>query len=188
MNMPSVNPCRVVPWALACSLSLALLGAPPIAQAQAPPAPAGAAASLSPDALVADSAKRMLTELDANRAMYAKDPAKLDSLVANVPSAIDSLMTTTPCGTQRPLPILMCPTSLLPMTPFGNPTGSPLAANSVILAASVMRFQCGVAAFVMALPGPGAAMPQPSRIARTRGREAELMNVGKPSRLRRRLE
>ena len=26
----------------------------------------------------------MLTELDANRAMYAKDPAKLDSLVANV--------------------------------------------------------------------------------------------------------
>jgi len=26
----------------------------------------------------------MLTELDANRAMYTKDPAKLDSLVANV--------------------------------------------------------------------------------------------------------
>ncbi len=26
----------------------------------------------------------MLAELDANRAMYAKDPAKLDSLVANV--------------------------------------------------------------------------------------------------------
>jgi len=31
-----------------------------------------------------DSAKRMLTELDANRPMYAKDPAKLDALVANV--------------------------------------------------------------------------------------------------------
>ena len=26
----------------------------------------------------------MLTELDANRPMYTKDPAKLDSLVANV--------------------------------------------------------------------------------------------------------
>jgi len=26
----------------------------------------------------------MLTELDANRAMYTKDPSKLDSLVANV--------------------------------------------------------------------------------------------------------
>lgn len=31
-----------------------------------------------------DSAKRMLTELDANRAMYTKDPSKLDGLVANV--------------------------------------------------------------------------------------------------------
>jgi phospholipid transport system substrate-binding protein len=82
MNKPSVNPCRIVRRALACSFSLALLGAAAIAQAQAPPAPA--AASLAPDALVADSAKRMLTELDANRAMYSKDPAKLDSLVANV--------------------------------------------------------------------------------------------------------
>jgi phospholipid transport system substrate-binding protein len=33
---------------------------------------------------VENSAKRMLVELDANRAMYAKDPAKLDALVANV--------------------------------------------------------------------------------------------------------
>jgi len=34
--------------------------------------------------LVEQSAKRMLTELDTNRAMYVKDPAKLDSLVGNV--------------------------------------------------------------------------------------------------------
>jgi phospholipid transport system substrate-binding protein len=33
---------------------------------------------------VENSAKRMLVELDANRPMYQKDPAKLDSLVANV--------------------------------------------------------------------------------------------------------
>jgi len=33
---------------------------------------------------VENSAKRMLVELDANRAMYAKDPAKLDALVGNV--------------------------------------------------------------------------------------------------------
>ncbi len=58
------------------------------AQSQVPPAPAtgGTEASntLEPQELIEDSAKRMLTELDANRAMYAQDPAKLDSLVANV--------------------------------------------------------------------------------------------------------
>ena len=52
--------------------------------AQETPPPAAAPNNLGPAELVADSAKRMLTELDANRAMYAKDPSKLDSLVANV--------------------------------------------------------------------------------------------------------
>jgi phospholipid transport system substrate-binding protein len=58
------------------------------AQGQAPAPAAGAVTAapntLGPEALVNDSAKRMLTELDANRAMYAKDPEKLDALVANV--------------------------------------------------------------------------------------------------------
>jgi phospholipid transport system substrate-binding protein len=56
-------------------------------QAPASPAagaPAAAPSTLGPEELVQDSAKRMLTELDANRAVYTKDPAKLDSLVANV--------------------------------------------------------------------------------------------------------
>jgi phospholipid transport system substrate-binding protein len=53
-------------------------------QAQPAPAPAAAANTLGPEQLVDDSAKRMLTELDANRAMYTKDPSKLDALVANV--------------------------------------------------------------------------------------------------------
>jgi len=47
-------------------------------------APAAAPNTLGPQELVEDSAKRMLAELDAHRDMYAKDPAKLDSLVANV--------------------------------------------------------------------------------------------------------
>jgi phospholipid transport system substrate-binding protein len=51
----------------------------------APSAPAPAAPNtLGPQELVEDSAKRMLAELDAHRDMYAKDPVKLDSLVANV--------------------------------------------------------------------------------------------------------
>jgi phospholipid transport system substrate-binding protein len=47
-------------------------------------ASAAAPNTLAPQELVEDSAKRMLTELDAHRDMYAKDPAKLDALVANV--------------------------------------------------------------------------------------------------------
>ena len=56
--------------------------------ADVPPASnaaSGAAPStLGPQELVENSAKRMLVELDANRPMYVKDPAKLDALVANV--------------------------------------------------------------------------------------------------------
>ncbi len=67
-----------------------LAGRQALAEPQAQPAaaspgtPAAAASTLGPEQLVEDSAKRMLTELDANRAMYTKDPAKLDALVANV--------------------------------------------------------------------------------------------------------
>jgi phospholipid transport system substrate-binding protein len=52
--------------------------------ADTPPASTAAPSTLGPQELVENSAKRMLVELDANRPMYAKDPAKLDSLVANV--------------------------------------------------------------------------------------------------------
>jgi phospholipid transport system substrate-binding protein len=52
--------------------------------ADAPAAPTAAPSALGPQELVENSAKRMLVELDANRPMYVKDPAKLDSLVANV--------------------------------------------------------------------------------------------------------
>ncbi len=41
-------------------------------------------AAMGPHELVEYSAKRMLVELDANRPVYAKDPAKLDDLVGNV--------------------------------------------------------------------------------------------------------
>lgn len=48
------------------------------------PAPVANASSLTPQQLVENSAKRMLQELDANRAMYRSDPGKLDALVGNV--------------------------------------------------------------------------------------------------------
>jgi phospholipid transport system substrate-binding protein len=60
----------------AMSLMLAALPAARAAAADTP--------GPGPQEIVENSAKKMLTELDANRAMYAKSPAKLDDLVANV--------------------------------------------------------------------------------------------------------
>jgi phospholipid transport system substrate-binding protein len=66
-------------------LALFALGSTSAAYAaDQPAAPAAAPSTLGPQELVENSAKRMLVELDANRPMYAKDPAKLDALVANV--------------------------------------------------------------------------------------------------------
>jgi phospholipid transport system substrate-binding protein len=48
------------------------------------PAPAPNANTQTPQTLVENSAKKMLVELDANRAMYKGDPKKLDALVGNV--------------------------------------------------------------------------------------------------------
>jgi phospholipid transport system substrate-binding protein len=56
----------------------------PVYAADPPATPSAAPSTLGPQELVENSAKRMLVELDANRAMYSKDPAKLDALVANV--------------------------------------------------------------------------------------------------------
>lgn len=61
--------------------SIAMSGA---CAAEAPAVPTAAPSTLGPQELVENSAKRMLQELDANRPMYTKDPAKLDALVANV--------------------------------------------------------------------------------------------------------
>src|SRR5579863_9871343 len=66
---------------LAMLLSIAA-GVAGSAAADTPPAPG--AGPMGPQELVENSAKRMLVELDANRPMYSKDPAKLDALVANV--------------------------------------------------------------------------------------------------------
>ena len=66
-------------------LMATLMAMPAIgAHAADAPAPAPNANDLTPQQLVENSAKRMLQELDANRAKYKADPAKLDALVGNV--------------------------------------------------------------------------------------------------------
>ena len=71
----------VVP--LCAALAAGTFGGAALAQAPAAGA-TGAPSSLGPQELVEQSAKRMLAELDANRALYQKDSSKLESLVANV--------------------------------------------------------------------------------------------------------
>ena len=67
---------------------LASIVAGGVCAAQAPEAPTAAPtaapSTLGPQELVQNSAKRMLQELDANRAMYTHDPSKVEALVANV--------------------------------------------------------------------------------------------------------
>jgi phospholipid transport system substrate-binding protein len=61
-------------WMLPLALSMSLAGAAALADTPGP----------GPQEIVENSAKKMLTELDANRPMYAKSPTKLDDLVSNV--------------------------------------------------------------------------------------------------------
>jgi phospholipid transport system substrate-binding protein len=61
-------------WILPLTLAMSLAGAAARADTPGP----------GPQEIVENSAKKMLTELDANRPMYAKSPAKLDDLVSNV--------------------------------------------------------------------------------------------------------
>jgi phospholipid transport system substrate-binding protein len=62
------------------AVSFALLAGP----AMRAPAADAPVTGPGPQEIVENSARKMLTELDANRAMYARDTSKLDSLVANV--------------------------------------------------------------------------------------------------------
>lgn len=66
------------------ALFLAAIATAALADTPAPSAAAAPSANQSPDQLVENSAKRMLTMLDADREGYRKDPAKLDALVGNV--------------------------------------------------------------------------------------------------------
>jgi phospholipid transport system substrate-binding protein len=66
------------------ALFLGAIGTAALADTPAPSAAAAPSATQSPDQLVENSAKRMLTMLDADREGYRKDPAKLDALVGNV--------------------------------------------------------------------------------------------------------
>jgi phospholipid transport system substrate-binding protein len=83
-NATATSGSSIARWTIACCLSLVALGLTAVAQAQAPAAAPANASTMGPQETVENSAKRMLAELDKNREIYAKDPAKLDALVANV--------------------------------------------------------------------------------------------------------
>src|SRR4051794_14022074 len=71
------------------------------------------------------------------------------------------------CLTTAPAPRLRCPTSLLPIWPSGRPTALPPAVSCVCGYLAQSASNTGVSARSTALPGPGGAMPHPSRMTST---------------------
>src|ERR1700749_3597761 len=68
------------------------------------------------------------------------------------------------CLTIAPAPRFRWPTSELPIWPTGRPTSGPWAESSVCGYCAQRRSKTGVSASETALPGPGGASPQPSRM------------------------
>jgi hypothetical protein len=96
--------------------------------------------------------------------MHAAAPVRRERAVGDRAS-----ITTRPCGTTRPLPMLMWPTSLLPITPAGRPTASPLA-SSVGVRIAFEHARASSADRRGDRVAVRSRAPQPSRIASTSGR------------------
>src|SRR4051812_32270208 len=90
--------------------------------------------------------------------------ASRTSLSKKLPSATASSIRARSCLTIAPAPRLRWPTSELPICPSGRPTSGPWAESWVCGNDSQRRSKTGVCASEIALPGPGSASPQPSRM------------------------
>src|SRR6059036_2326758 len=87
----------------------------------------------------------------------------------NSPDSMACEIRTMSCGTTRPAPRFRCPTSLLPICPWGRPTARPDALSSVRGAFAQRRCQVGVSPSSTALPTRPGRNPQPSSTIRTTG-------------------
>src|SRR3954453_9631666 len=90
--------------------------------------------------------------------------ASSTSLSKKLPSATASSIRARSCLTIAPAPRLRWPTSELPICPSGRPTSGPWAESWVCGNSAQRRSKTGVSASEIALPGPGSASPQPSRM------------------------
>ena len=98
-------------------------------------------------------------------------------LAASDPSAMAASMRGKSCITIRPAPRFMCPTSELPICPFGSPTWRSDAFNWLCGAVEVNRSQTGVFASAIALLSRSSRSPHPSNTQRTTGRIRELIAI-----------
>ena len=71
--------------------------------------------------------------------------------------------------TMRPAPILVWPTSELPICPSGRPTALPQAVRVEFGAPAISASKVGVCAWATALPSRSGRRPHPSRITSTTG-------------------
>ena len=90
----------------------------------------------------------------------------MTSLRAKSPRAAASLRRVSGWATTAPAPSVRCPTSELPIWPSGRPTLAPDALSSACGKLRQSSSITGVSASEIALPGPGAATPQPSSTIR----------------------
>ena len=72
-------------------------------------------------------------------------------------------------ATTRPAPILVCPTSELPICPRGRPTSGPWVVSVACGHVAMILSKVGVSASAGALPVVSSRAPHPSRIQRTTG-------------------
>ena len=99
------------------------------------------------------------------------------------PSCIDFDIRTRSVSITRPAPIVMCPTSLLPMTPCGNPTLSSLAVSVACGYVFHSSSKNGFRASAIALCSLEARHPHPSRTMSAKGfiagRRLGMVELGK---------
>src|SRR5689334_10027489 len=103
--------------------------------------------------------------------------ASRTSFSKKLPSATASSIRARSCLTIAPAPRLRWPTSELPICPSGRPTSGPWAESCVWGYSLQRRSKTGVEASEIALPGPGSASPQPSRMIKAREGTSGLIDL-----------
>ena len=90
-------------------------------------------------------------------------------LAAKDPSSTARSIAPRSIATTRPAPILVCPTSELPICPEGSPTSGPWVISLAFGQVAQSRLKFGTSACAGALPSRLSESPQPSRMHSTTG-------------------
>ncbi len=104
--------------------------------------------------------------------------------LANAPVSMARSIFGRSIQTMRPAPMLVCPTSELPICPSGSPTALPQAFSEECGSSDQIRSKFGVSASATAFASRDSRSPQPSRMHRTTGFGGLAVMIGEPSLVR----